>query len=277
MKQSTRSLGLLILMVASVQAAILVPLPPFTVYGKVRNWNGRAFSSSDAATVIVKVKGVEVSRCTAKSGSYSALNYRVQIPMASTKLAGRGEVGDPITFEVYYDGQIHAVATGTVVPKVVKPAGTLSCDLIVGSDADNDGLPDEYEALLMYYYDAAGRGSSLEDIKPDDDFDGDGYSNLQEFQAGTIPVERADFLKINQFTLLENGSFALSFLSAPGRTYRLPKSKSTSSNTWEMAVFAQHAQETPAQTFVTSEQDANITLYVLPTTNAAAFFKLEAQ
>jgi len=277
MKQSIRSIGLLVLMAASVQAAVLVPLPPFTVYGKVRDWNGRAFTGSDAATVIVKVKGVEMSRCAANSASYPALNYRVQIPMASGKLEGRGEIGDPITFEVYYDGQIHAVATGMPAPAIVKPAGSLCCDLVVGSDADGDGLPDEYEALLMVYYDMAGRGSSLEEISPDDDFDGDGYSNRQEFEAGTIPVLGTDFLRINQFTYLENGYLALSFLSAPGRTYRLPKTKNVSSNTWNTAEFALTADKTPAQTFFTSEKDANITLYLLPSTNGATFFRLEAQ
>ncbi|MEI6647934.1 MAG: hypothetical protein WCP12_17990 [bacterium] len=277
MKLSAQSMGLLILMVVSVQAAIVVPLPPFTVYGKVRNWNGRAFSGSDAATVIVKVKGVEVSRCNAQSGSYPALNYRVQIPMANSKMAGRGEVGDPITFEIYYDGQMHAVAAGKLAPTVVRPAGTLCCDLIVGTDSDSDGLPDEYESLLMYYYDAAGRGSNLEDIKPGDDFDGDGYSNLQEFQAGTIPVEKADFLKITDFSMLKNGFLALSFLSAPGRTYTLPTKKHASSNDWSTAAFATSTNEAPAETHFTSEQDANITLYLLPTTNTPALFRLEAQ
>jgi hypothetical protein len=270
-------MGLLILMVVSVQAAIVVPLPPFTVYGKVRNWNGRAFSGSDAATVIVKVKGVEVSRCNTQSGSYPALNYRVQIPMANSKMAGRGEVGDPITFEVYYDGQVHAVAAGKTVPTVVKPAGTLCCDLIVGTDADGDGLPDEYKELLRYYYAEAGLESSLEDIKPGDDFDGDGFTNLQEFQAGTSPVDKADFLKINDFSMLNNGTLALSFLSSPGRTYTLPTKKHASSNEWSTAAFAMTTNEPPAQTFFTSEQDANITLYLLPTTNTPAFFRLEAR
>ncbi len=277
MKHITRSMGLLIIMANAALAAVLVPLPPFTVYGSVRNWNGRPFASSDEVTVIVKVKGVEVNRCNVKSGIYPTLNYRVHIPMASGALAGRGEVGDPITFEIYYDGRMHAVMVGGVAPTVVKPAGALCCDLVVGSDSDGDGLPDEYEALLMYYYAMAGRGSSLEDINPDDDFDGDGFTNLQEFQAGTIPVERGDYLRITQFGSLENGSFALSFLSAPGRTYRLPKSSNASSNTWETALFAQAADEPPARTFFYSDTDANVTLYLLPSTNTAAFFRLEAQ
>jgi hypothetical protein len=66
-------------------------------------------------------------------------------------------------------------------------------------------------------------------------------------------------------------------LSAPGRTYILPKSENVSSNAWHAAAFAQTANETPAHTFFASDADANVTLYLLPTTNSPTFFRLEAQ
>lgn len=278
MKLIIRSIGLLVLLAASVRAAAVFPLPSFTVYGKVHDWNGRALSSGNAATVIVSdTNGVELARCDVKSGVYPTLTYRVQIPMASGRMAGRGVKGAPVTFKVYFDGQMHAVSAGQAMPVIGNPADAIACTLVIGTFTGADALPDEYKELLQPYYEALGRGTSLSDISGNDDFDGDGYSNLQEFMAGTIPVLGSDYLKINQFSVLANGSYALSFLSAPGRTYRVPKSKSVSSNSWETAVFAKTASEPPDQTFFTSEQDDNITLYLLPTTNTAAFFRLEAQ
>jgi len=57
----------------------------------------------------------------------------------------------------------------------------------------------------------------------------------------------------------------------------LPKTKNVNSNTWNTAEFALTADKTSMQTFLNSAKDANITLYLLPTTNTASFFRLEVQ
>jgi len=87
----------------------------------------------------------------------------------------------------------------------------------------------------------------------------------------------SDYLKITRFAPADNGFMALSFLSAPGRTYSLPKTANVNSNAWNHADFALTADQQPARTFLHSEVDDNVTLYLLPTTNSAAFFRLEVK
>ena len=276
MKPIATTLALLGLIAGAGQAQILAPLPSFTVYGEVRHWNGRAFVSNDAAEVIAKINGTEMDRCDVVSGTYPAVNYRLHIPMASGPAAGRGQTGDPLTFEVYYDGQLHAVPPGLTPPVVGLTGESLCCNLLIGTDADSDGLPDEYENLLLPYYLDAGLGSNIWDISPDDDFDHDGYPNGQEFDAGTIPVEDSDYLKIDDFFKSAGGYLALTFLAAPGRTYTLPHQDNLVSNQWTESELALSTNETPARTFYGSDKDAFVTLYLLPT-NSSAFFRLDVQ
>lgn len=51
---------------------------------------------------------------------------------------------------------------------------------LVRADSDFDGLPDEYEEAFF--------GDSKSDQGGDDDFDGDGLTNFEEFAAGTDPT-----------------------------------------------------------------------------------------
>lgn len=276
MKPIPGILSLLALLAGAVQAQVAAPLPSFTVYGEVRHWNGRAFVSNDAAEVIAKINGAEIDRCDVVSGIYPAVNYRLHVPMASMPLAGRGETGDPLAFEVSYDGQLHAVPAGAAPPVVGLTGEALHCNLLVGTDADADGLPDEYENLLLPYYADAGLGTNIWAIAPDDDFDHDGYSNRQEFDAGTIPVEGSDFLKIEDFRRAAGGYWALTFLSAPGRTYTVPRSDNLTSSQWTDVDLALTTNATPSQAFYGSEKDAFVTLYLLPTATNAAY-RLDVQ
>lgn len=276
MKNSIRSMGLLAWMtLMTAQAQVSMPLPPFTVYGKAANWSGRAFSSNDVASVVAKINGVEMDRCQVVSGIYPELNYRIHIPMATGPTPGRGVTGDPITFEVYYDGRMHAVMNGSTTPVVGETATALQCNLIVGTDSSGDGLPDEYKSLLLPYYIAAGRGTTIADVLPEDDFDGDGYSNYQEFLAGTIPVDGSDYPRIHNIFVASSNRVGVTFLAAPGRTYTLPGSDDLASGQWANSVVSLSTNVTPNRTFYGSEKNQIVTLYLVQTNRAS--FRLDVR
>lgn len=257
------------LLAAVAQGASVFPLPPFTVYGKVRDWNGRALLSTDEAVVIVKgTNGVELARCNVTSGIYPDLTYRLTIPLASGAMAGRGQVGDPLQFEVAYDGVTHAVTPSQVVP-IGNPGTSLGCTLMLGTFNQGGPIPDEYLELLLSYYEAAGDTNGLAGISPDDDFDHDGFSNYQEFLAGTIPVEGNDYLRVMDFDIEGTNAPALRFLAAPGRMYAIPTTASMDSNYWDYAYFSTVTNAPSSQNNYTSDNDAFITLYLMPTTNTA--------
>jgi subtilisin-like proprotein convertase family protein len=76
------------------------------------------------------------------------------------------------------------------------------------TDTDEDGLPDDWEEAYF------GGTSAL----ADDDMDGDGFSNLQEFEAGTDPVDPADAPGITSTEPSAN-DVIVSFKTVIGKSY----------------------------------------------------------
>lgn len=56
------------------------------------------------------------------------------------------------------------------------------------TDADNDGLPDEWEQQIIDA-DTNDAIDTIADVLPEDDFDGDGFTNTQEFTGDTDPCD----------------------------------------------------------------------------------------
>jgi len=79
-------------------------------------------------------------------------------------------------------------------------------------DADGDGLPDAWQQLLISMLGTGARTG------PNDDADGDGISNLNEYLAGTYAFDPADGFRLN---LVANpgGTPFLQFMSVSPRTY----------------------------------------------------------
>lgn len=89
-------------------------------------------------------------------------------------------------------------------------------------DSDNDGLPDSWEqenGTLVFVADA------------DDDPDGDGLTNREEFLAGTHPNDATSVLKFTEIATL-NDSVVLQFLAISNRTYSLLYKPALDAATW---------------------------------------------
>ena len=96
-----------------------------------------------------------------------------------------------------------------------------SLPISVAPDSDGDGLPDFWEARFP---------SCLNPFVPDplnEDCDGDGFTNLQEYLANTDPTKPDSFLRVDTMTVSNLGAgnrVQVSFLAADGRQYGLDRS-----------------------------------------------------
>jgi hypothetical protein len=91
-----------------------------------------------------------------------------------------------------------------------------------GPDTDGDGMDDDWE--MAYFSTLARDGSG--------DFDGDGQTDLQEFRAGTDPVNDASILRVLTLTSLGGGGRTILWSAAPGRTYQVQFKTSVDDAQW---------------------------------------------
>jgi hypothetical protein len=98
-------------------------------------------------------------------------------------------------------------------------------NLTVQADSDGDGLPDVWEAA---YPTAA---NSAEDT------DLDGLTNLQEYLAGTDPLDNQSHLRIESIALTGGSSaISLRFLAASNKTYTIQQRTNVQAGDWNRHV-----------------------------------------
>jgi fibronectin type 3 domain-containing protein len=86
-------------------------------------------------------------------------------------------------------------------------------------------------ALQQWRQSNFGTTNNTSDAADIADPDGDGWTNAQEFAAGTDPNDRASLLKVSQMETNGN-DMTVSFTTVTGKTYRLERSASLQSGSW---------------------------------------------
>ncbi len=218
----------LLLLLTAGHALAYPPAPFHRIYGIVRDDHGNPFAASDGQVILSGAGGTEIVRGPTDPSVGVGINYHLSVPMDTGVLDQLYTVSAlrpayPFTIRVLRGSTSYVPLqmVGTTW-NLGAPAESTRIDLTLGVDSDGDGLPDAWENEMIRG-DESGRLKNLADVKPDEDFDGDGLTNREEYIAGTYAMDSTDglFLRIES---VSNGVAKLRFLAIAKRTYRVKSS-----------------------------------------------------
>lgn len=275
----SRSLALLAgCLLVTVVAWAFPPAPHHLVYGLVRDEQGNPLRSP-GAEVWLEAEGAVLVRTPVEADGEPGVNYRLTIPLDSGVTADlylptalrptlpfrmRVKVGNVSYLPIEMTGAANLLT---------RPGESSRVDLTLGVDSDGDGLPDAWELALIA---ALGGGKTLADIRPEDDADGDGLSNLQEYLAGTYAFDPVDGFSLEIVGTVEGRSL-LEFTAIRGRSYTIHVSQNL--QTWSPVAFSLSTDtaDTPPRQVYQATNTRVLRPWVVPFEDEEAaprFFKL---
>jgi hypothetical protein len=206
------------------------PAPYHRIFGLVRDEYGEPLSLA-GAQIIFSVEGSNGVQITASivPNLEPGVNYRLSLAMDS---GAAPDLYKPTALKPLAPFRIRVKIGATIYLPIEmaanyanlgKPAQSTRIDLTIGEDADGDGLPDAWQRLLIAML---GPGAK---IGPQDDADGDGISNLDEYLAGTYAFDPANGFRLN-LVPGAGGAPLLEFMVISPRTYTV--FSSTNLETW---------------------------------------------
>jgi Tol biopolymer transport system component len=95
-------------------------------------------------------------------------------------------------------------------------------------DSDGDGIPDWW--MTQYFGHATGQAGDFS--RAQDDADGDGMSNLQEYLTGTDPINPDSFFALQISATVASANVLLTWPTVPGKSYEVQYSDSLAAPNW---------------------------------------------
>lgn len=249
------------------------PAPFHLFYGMLRDEFGTPINTG-AEVIFETGTGIQI-KTTVIPGIESAANYRLEVPMDSGLMAAPylpTAMRPTVPFRV-------RVRVGGVTYLPIEMAGDMRqlglpgqrtrLDLTIGEDSDGDGLPDAWERLI---------NPDISKVKPGDDADKDGLTNLQEYFAGTYAFDPANGFALS-IVGVHQGRPQFEFLAVNARTYTLLGS--TDLKNWEVLPFrlATEAGSAPVRASFATDSVQKVKIEAIPPENGTppTYFRLKLQ
>jgi fibronectin type 3 domain-containing protein len=144
---------------------------------------------------------------------------------STTSGSGYSTVASGLTASTHVDG---TVVNGTTYYYVVTATGTSSNESAASAPVSATAYTAQENWRFTHFGTTANTGNAADDADPD----GDGWTNANEFAAGTDPNDRTSLLKIST---LETGTqdVVIGFPTVAGKNYRVEKSATLLDGSWQ--------------------------------------------
>ena len=197
-----------------------VPQPLCVYYGEALDGYGLPYTTN--AEVILLHGNDEIASQTIQGSLTPGVNFALYVHLddgsSAQPYSPRAlHSGDLVSIVVRDQDGEKTIMNEQAVPPVGQPGEMVMINVTAAQDSDHDGLPDPWEQEMIYW--SFGALNNISDVHPGDDFDGDGQSNLAEYQAGTFAFLNYDYFYAEDFGRTPNGRFAITFLSVQGKLY----------------------------------------------------------
>jgi hypothetical protein len=197
-----------------------LPQPMCVYYGQAMD--GYGFPYSTNATVVLLHGTNEIASHSIRGSLSAGVNFALYVHLddgtGARSYSPRAlRSGDLASVVVRTPAGQRTIMEQQAVPPVGEPGELIMINVTASGDADGDALPDAWEEELILW--SGGALTNLSDVNPEDDFDGDGQINRDEYRAGTFPFLGEDLLLAEDHGATANGRFRIGFLSVRGKLY----------------------------------------------------------
>ena len=206
---------------AAATADAKVPEPDTIICGTLSQAGGLPIKSQENQKI--RVQAIVDGAVIASADVSTVTNtFVLRIPMddgIAPRITGTAKSSDLVRVRVMNVTEGSSIETAETQVKAIEiPAergSVLSVDFrvdgaVLGDDQDGDGLPDSWEALYATSSFAGVRALVLSADDSQLDNDGDGFTNYEEFVAGTNPLDSSSTFSIKKMEI-EDGAVSLMF------------------------------------------------------------------
>ena len=189
-------------------------------YGEALNGFGWPYTTN--AEVVLLHGTNEIASQTISGSLTPGVNFALYVQLDD------GSTAEPYSARALHSGDLVSIVVRDqdgektimeeqAIPPVGNPGQLLMINVTAGTNTNHDGLPDQWEQELVDW--SFGALTNISQVHPQDDFDGDGQSNLAEYLAGTFAFLNYDYFYAEDYGMTTNGRFRITFLSVPGKVY----------------------------------------------------------